>query len=175
MKPSVLAVTVPGRTGVLHARAWIIGVWAAGVLSPDLAARGWRGDALYGVAALASLLSWLSTVEGLSRLRVEHGRIAGACIALLAIFLPLWVMGTARYAAAEHGDLPPSAVCFFLENPRYAVALAGGATTLAHRVALPGSMITLAVFLHLLTRRPIRGPRGCIARLASSASRRRFG
>ena len=138
----------------MRARAWLVGVWAAGVLAPDLAERGWRGDKLYVVAAIASLVSWLSAVEGLARLRTRRPRLALSGIVLLSLFLPLWVMATVRYAAAEHGDLPPSAVCFFLKNPRYALALAGGATTLLHRLAIPSAMLALGLFLHAFTRRP---------------------
>jgi arylsulfatase A-like enzyme len=133
-------------------------MWAIGVLLPDLAARGWPafpGSLVYAAAALASLLLWTATVEALARLRARRPRLALSGVLLVSLFLPLWVAAAARYYATLHGELPPSAVAFFLRNPRYGWTLALETTTRWHRVLLPLGFVALAVTLERLTARPV--------------------
>jgi len=136
-------------------------MWMVGVLLPDLAARGWPafpGSIGYALAALASLLLWMTIIEALGRLRAQHRRLALGGVALLALFLPLWVAATVRYYGTLHEEFPPSAVCFFLRNPRYGYTLAVETTTRWHRVAILLGWLGLTVILERLTARPLPRP-----------------
>lgn len=141
---------------------WVVaGLWAVGVLLPDLAARGWPtfpASIGYTIATVASLLLWLTTVEALARLRTKRPKLALAGVALLALFLPLWVAATVRYYATLHQGFPPSAVCFFLRNPRYSYTLAVETTTRLHRLLIIAGWIGLAVILERLTAKPMERP-----------------
>jgi arylsulfatase A-like enzyme len=145
------------QVGWVRSRIWIGALWAGGIVLPDLVARGlpeFPGSIVYLLAVTASLVLWTSTVEGLAWLRARRPTLALSGVGLLAIFLPLWVAATVRYYSALHQGFPPSAVCFFLRNPRYSYTLAIETTTRWHRLLIIAGWLGLAFLLERLTARP---------------------
>lgn len=131
--------------------------WAAGLVAPAIA----LGHAPHGVGetaswilgCAASLILWIAVVDGLAQLRGRAPELAWPLAALVALVLPLWIVGANRYFVAMHGRLPPSAVWFGCRNPRYAYVLALEATTPRERALLVAAPLLLLALLHRATRR----------------------
>ena len=131
--------------------------WAAGLVAPAIA----LGHAPHGVAetatwilgCAASLILWIAVVDGLAQLRGRAPAFAWPLAALVALVLPLWIVGANRYFVAMHGCLPPSAVWFGCRNPRYAYVLALEATTPRERALVVAAPLLLLALLHVATRR----------------------
>jgi glucan phosphoethanolaminetransferase (alkaline phosphatase superfamily) len=142
--------------------SWSLGgLWVVTVVIPDLLVRVHGARPGYLVAMVGSALLWATLVAGLVLLRGRWPRLAGAASLVGAALLATAQAGALGYFRFFKKDVLALEWQFVLENPRWALLLAGDSLSVTGAVALLVWPLLLAALLHLLTAplaRPARRP-----------------
>lgn len=140
-----------GRRWRPHPVAALAVLWLTTVLVPDQLVRGPAARPGYLVGLLGSALLWAALLAGMVLLRARLPRLAVAATLLSAVALATAQAGALGYFRFFKKDVLALEWQFVLENPRWALLLAGDSLSAGAAVALVVWPLLLAGIFHLLT------------------------